>query len=461
METITQSLLSWWAGIGSLLAFDSAALLEPELMVRLGVMVLLMLLSAFFSSSETALFSLSRLDLREIRRSGHPAGDTIHALLDQPRRLIISILCGNEIVNIAASANMAAILLHLYDPERVVAVNLLVMVPLLLLLGEVTPKTIAVTNPVLISTRITATPLALWVRIVAPLRALVRLLSEKITTLLVGPEKAPENILRVDEFRTLVEEVVESGELHAIERVLIDNLLAAGSTDVVEIMIPRTRIAVIDGNLPMSEVFERVRQLRHRRVPVYGPHRDALLGMLHAEDLMQLVLEGVDPDTLKLDELMHEVVMVSPGKKVDELFNFFLEHKTHAAIVLNEFGGIDGMVTLRGAIRFIFGNAFDGEPRSRGFRELEDGSFQADGALPLDDFNELSGLELPLEQGTTVGGLLLSRLDRLPEVGDAATVRGHALQIAALEGHRIASVIVSRDSPKSQAVDDVTGKGAV
>ena len=159
-----------------------------------------------------------------------------------------------------------------------------------------------------------------------------------------------------------------------------------------------------------------VRRLRHRRVPVYGEHHDSIVGMLHAEEIMQLVLDGADLTRLQLADLLHEVVIVPPTKKVDELFNFFLERKTHAAIVLNEFGGIDGMVTLRGAIRFIFGNAFNGEPRSRGFRELEDGSVPADGALPLDDFNELSGLELPLDRGTTVGGLLLSHLDRLPEV---------------------------------------------
>ncbi len=471
MESMIDQLAALWGDLGRYLAFDADALLQPELLLRLAAMALLLVASAFFSSSETALFSLSRLQLREIQRGGHPAAGTVLALLDQPRRLIISILCGNEIVNIAAAANMTAILLHLYSPDKVVLVNLLVMVPLLLLLGEVTPKTIAVTNPVMVSTRITAAPMAVWVRLVAPLRWLVRLVSEKITNLLVGPEKAPENILQVDELRTLVEEVVESGELRAIERLLIDNLLDAGATNVVEIMIPHTRLAAIDSTLTVPEAAEQVRRLKHRRVPVYGERRDALVGMLHAEDFIPLVLDGVDLGQLRLQDLLHEVVMVPPTKKVDELFNFFLEHKTHAAIVLNEFGGIDGMVTLRGAISFIFGQVIDGRHLDHVFSDLGEGSYEVDGAMPLDDFNELTRLELSDQHAATVGGLLLAHLDRLPALGDRVVVADTCLQVVALEGHRVARVRVSRDGaaepdgsggadPDPGAAGDPPGGGA-
>ena len=276
------------------------------------------------------------------------------------------------------------------------------------------------------------------------MRWLVRQVSEKITNLLVGPEKAPENILRVDEFRTLVEEVVESGELHAIERVLIDNLLHAGSTDVVEIMIPHTRLGAIDGNLGVPEAVAAVRRLRHRRVPVYGEHRDTLIGMLHAEDLMQLVLDGVDLQRLELRELLHEVVMVPPTKKVDELFNFFREHHTHAAIVLNEYGGIDGMVTLRDAIEFIFGQMLDASHPEAGFRDLGEGRYEVDGAMPLGDFNDLARLELSDQHAATVGGLLLAHLDRLPAPGDRVQVADVCLEAAALEGHRVSLVRVTR-----------------
>ena len=139
-------------------AFDPSRLLAPDMVVRLVLQAGLLAGSAFFSGSETALFSLSDVDLEELRRKRDPRTDLLHDLLSQPRRLIISILCGNELINIAATANMAGILIVLYGPERAGLISLLVMVPLLLLFGEITPKTIAVSFPVQVSTRIVSTP---------------------------------------------------------------------------------------------------------------------------------------------------------------------------------------------------------------------------------------------------------------------------------------------------------------
>ena len=442
MEVVIQELGIFFSTLGQMLAFDPSRLLEGEMVVRLILQCLLLFGSAFFSSSETALFSLSRLELRELRRDRHPKADMLHALLDQPRRLIISILCGNEIINVAAAANMTAILVHLYSEEQVILLNILIMVPLLLLFGEVTPKTIAVTNPVQLSTRVIATPMTVWVRVVAPFRWLVRLLSERVTTLFVGPEKAMENILQVDEFRTLVEEVVETGELHSTERILIDNLLAAGTTEVVEIMIPRTRVAFIDINHSVPEMVEQVRQLRHRRVPVYRGHRDTLVGMLHAEDLMQMALEGSDFSGLKPEEILHPVIMIPPTKKVDEMFEFFLQHKAQAAVVLNEFGGIDGLVTLKVVVNFIFGHASAEEPLGSMFTESEPGVFEVDGAMKLTDFNTITNFGISDSRMTTISGVVLRHMDRLPAIGDEVQVEGARLQVVSLEGHRIARLRV-------------------
>ena len=232
-----------------LFAFDASRLLEPGMIIALTFQLLLFVASAFFSGSETALFSLSRLDLQKLRRERHAQSDTLHALLDQPRRLIVSILCGNELVNIAATANLAGILVQLYGPERAGWINVLVMFPLLLLFGEVTPKTIAVGNPVKVSADIVAGPLAFWTRLITPLRRIVRIIADKITTWIVGPERARENILRVDEFRTLLADVAEEGVLDATERVLIDNLLEASETEIVEIMTPRTKVRFLKDDM--------------------------------------------------------------------------------------------------------------------------------------------------------------------------------------------------------------------
>ena len=440
MDSFFQPIIASWDRLQQLLAFDVTLLQETEMIFRLVLQAMLLIASAFFSSSETALFSLSRLELRELRRSRHPRADTLFALLEQPRKLIISILCGNEIINVAAAANMTAILVHLYSSETVVLLNIFIMVPLLLLFGEVTPKTIAVTSPVRISTAIIARPMSAWLRLVAPFRWFVRLLSERVTTLLVGREKIPENILNPDEFRSLIEEVVASGELHATERILIENLLAAGTTEVVEIMIPRTRAAFLDANLSLPEMVDSVRALRHRRIPVYRGSRDHLVGMIHAENLMRMALEDVDFSLLQPEDVLQPIIMVPPTKKVDEMFEFFLQHNAQAAVVLNEFGGVDGLVTLKRVINYIFGHASGDEPLQAMFSEPAPDVFEVDGSMKLTDFNTVTNFGLADNRMTTISGVVLRHLDRLPAVGDAVTVEGINLQVLAVEGHRIARV---------------------
>ena len=455
MENIIQEINNYWAVLVQTLAFDPARLQETEMVLRLILQCLLLIGSAFFSSSETALFSLSRLELRELIRKRHPKADALHALLDQPRRLIISVLCGNEIINVAAATNLTVILVHLYSEDKVMLLNILIMVPILLLFGEVTPKTIAVTNPVAISTRVIVTPMTIWLRLVAPFRGLVRIVAERVTTWLVGPEKAAENILHVDEFRTMVEEVEESGEIKATERILIDNLLAAGSIEVVEIMIPRTRVAFIDADLSVPEMVEKVRQLRRRRVPVYRDHRDTLVGMLHAEDLMQMALDGVDFAQLQPDDILYPVTMVPPTKKVDEMFEFFLRNKSQAAVVLNEFGGIDGLVTLKGVVNFIFWHASGEEPLSDMFTETEPGIFDVQGDTKLTDFNTITNFGISDTRMTTISGVVLRHLDRLPAIGDEVIVDGARLQVISLEGHRISMI---RAMPVELKASDLTAE---
>lgn len=202
----------------NLLSTNLEQLLQADMIFRIALQILLLVASAFFSGSETALFSLSRLDLQQLRRERNPRFDTLQTLLERPRQLIISILCGNEIINVAAAVNMTGILVTLYGPEVGGMLNIVVMVPLLLLFGEVTPKTIAVSDPIKVSTRINAIPLSLWVKFITPFRWAIRLVADRLTTWLVGEETSAENILQVDEFRTLVDEVVKGGDLTASER---------------------------------------------------------------------------------------------------------------------------------------------------------------------------------------------------------------------------------------------------
>ncbi len=444
MDGLLNEVALFWVAIKDFLAFDTARLVEPEMIVRLGLQVMLFICSAFFSGSETALFSLSRLDLQQLRKARNPHSETLHELLDQPRRLIMSILSGNELVNIAAAANMTAILVSLYGETRAGWINLLVMVPLILLFGEVTPKTIAVSNPVRISSQVVAAPMNLWVRMVFPLVWAIRTVADRITTWIVGEEKAAENILQVDEFRSLVEGVANKGELNATERALIYNLLEAGDVEVVEIMTPRTRTKFISVDLSVPEIVELFKAYRHPRVPVFRKQRDELVGFIHCEDVLRLVLDQVDLSSLKPEDILHPPVVVPLTKKVDEMFDFFQQNQARAAAVLNEFGGVEGIVVMKDVLSFIFGQISGDVSGQEHYQERDEDIYEIPGDMKLNDFNNLTNFGIEDPRMTTIGGVAFRLLDRLPKVGDQVTVEGITITVMEMDVHRIARVRVAR-----------------
>ena len=450
MERALDQSVGYWEAVKAFFAFDTTLLLQPGMIALLVLQVFLLCCSAFFSGSETALFSLSRLDLQKLRRDRHPRSETLHALLDQPRRLIISILCGNELVNIAATANLAGILVVLYGEQRAGWINVLIMFPLLLLLGEVTPKTIAVSHPVRISAGLVAGPIATWARLITPLRRVIRLSAEQITTWIVGEERARENILQVDEFRTLLAEVADEGILDATERVLIDNLLEAGETEIVEIMTPRTRVNFLKDDMSVLEVVDHFRGFRHPRVPVCHEHHDNLVGFVHAEDVLRLVLDGVDLSKLTLDQLLHPPVIVPPTKYVDEMFDFFQANNVRAAAVLNEFGGMEGFITMRDIINFIFGEVSEAIAGQELYEERDENVFEVPGEMKLTDFDDLTNFGIEDPRMTTIGGVVFRYLDRLPKVGDQVGMDGLIATVLEMDGHRLARVRIAKGTPSEE-----------
>ena len=453
MDLNLNDIYHYWTLLKNFMALDSARLMQTDIIVRLGLQVLLLAGSAFFSGSETAMFSLSRLDLQKLRTERNRHSETIHALLDQPRRLIISILCGNELINIAAAANMTGILVRLYSGDRAGLISTLIMVPLLLLFGEVTPKTIAVSNPVRISSGVVAAPMSVWVKVITPLRWAIRGIADRITTLIVGEEKTAENILQLDEFRSLVEEVADKGELDATERALIYNLLEASDTEIVEIMTPRTRIRFLDETLSVPEMVERFRIYRHPRVPVFRQHHDNIVGFIHAEDLLRLVLDDTDLSTLKLGDIMHPPVVVPLTKKVDEMFDFFQANNARAAVVLNEFGGVEGLVTMRGVLNFIFGQVSGEVTGQELYHERDENDYEVPGDMKLNDFNNLTNFGIDDPRMTTIGGVAFRHLDRLPRPGDNVTVEGIVITVLEMDAHRITKVRVSRGTLEEEDTD--------
>jgi len=426
---------------------------DVELVVRILFQVLLLVSSAVFSGSETALFSLSRIDLQKLRQSRHADSESIHAMLDEPRRLIISILCGNELVNIASAVNMTGILLLVFHGQDVGWINILIMVPLLLLIGEVTPKTVAVSFPIKFSTAISARILPRWMVLITPLRQAVRLVADRITTLVVGDAVDRENILKPDELRTLLEEGEETGIIDATERVLIDNLLEASETDISRIMTPGPRILFLDAALPVDQLIEQFRSYRHPRVPVYKGHWDNVIGFIHSEDILKLMRGGADLSSVTLDTILKPAHYVPPTKKVDEMFDYFQAHNTRVAIILGEYGEVSGIVTMKDVLTFIFGEISGKMAGQEYYLEDDENSYVVPGDMRLADFNNLTNFDIEDAVMATIGGVAFRLFDRLPEPGDSISHEGYRFVVKQRSGLRISQLLVQKRTSPDQADD--------
>jgi len=430
---------------------------DIELVVRILFQVLLLGSSAVFSGSETALFSLSRIDLQKLRQSRHADSESIHAMLDEPRRLIISILCGNELVNIASAVNMTGILLLIFHGQDVGWINVLIMVPLLLLIGEVTPKTVAVSFPIKFSTAISARILPRWMVLITPLREAVRLVADRITTLVVGDAVDRENILKPDELRTLLEEGEETGIIDATERVLIDNLLEASETDISRIMTPGPRILFLDAALPVDQLIEQFRSYRHPRVPVYKGHWDNVIGFIHSEDILKLMRGGADLSSVTLDTILKPAHYVPPTKKVDEMFDYFQAHNTRVAIILGEYGEVSGIVTMKDVLTFIFGEISGKMAGQEYYLEDDENSYVVPGDMRLTDFNNLTNFDIEDAVMATIGGVAFRLFDRLPEPGDSISHEGYRFVVKQRSGLRISQLLVQKRALSDLADDGEEG----
>lgn len=423
------------------LFFDPSLLADPEIIARLALQAVLFCLSAFFSMSETALFSLSTVDFQRLRAEKHPQSEKLHKLLDYPRVLIVSILCGNELVNIAATVNLAGILLMLYtNPEHAGWINIIIMFPLLLIFGEITPKTVAVTNTYNVSSKVLAVPVYLWVKLIKPLRYVVMAIANRLTTLVIGEQRQKEHILGTDEIKSLLADVTEHGEVSAIERVIIDNLLFAKDAEVVEIMIPRSRMIFVDISKPLPNLLKRLRRYKRARFPAYDGHPDNIVGMLYTNDVARLVHGGTDLWKVDVKSILRPVTAVPETKTIYEMLDLFRRNNSRSALIFNEWGSVDGLVTLRQVMRFIVNAPPKAVEIEKSYEKSENGGFVVSGQMNIERVNDIMKVNLKSPRMTTIGGLIFQKLDRLPAVGDVVELQGIIARVTQMKRHRILKV---------------------
>jgi putative hemolysin len=419
-----------------------------------GLFVIMMGLSGFFSSSETSLFSLSNVQLEQMRRNQHPRISLIQQLLSQPRRLIISILIGNELVNVTATVISAAIVIRVLGAENK-WINLLIMVPLLLLVGEITPKVLAIRHNVAFAS-FESRPIGFFTRIIKPLRWVIRKVADLFITLIIGKERSHGNIITEDMVRTLAREAVGEGTLDRLEAQFIEQIFDFGNKTLEDVMTPRSDVFFLSIDMPLEKMIVEVCKSRRTKVPIYQEHRDNVCGILHTRDLLGIDIEKFSRDPRRFQGLLRKPYFVPESKLAADLFRTFRERKLSIALTVDEYGGVTGLVSMEDLLECIFGEIHSPSDEVHQFsiKDLGGDRYAVDGSMPVVEFNKELGSELSDEWGETIGGLLLHHYGELPPQGDKIEIHQFRFIVTEVEENRIKTV----EFEKVQKSNEVSGK---
>jgi putative hemolysin len=395
--------------------------------------------SAFFSSSETALFRLRSHDLEEELESGNgPAGVAVRDLTASTSRLLVTILLGNNVVNILGASVASALAVRMLGLELGITVATLTMTVLVLIACEILPKAVAARHPLGVS-RIVGLPLYLIHQTLRPVHALFDRVLEPLVARVTGGRGSEDALSSEDVLR--LARSARVGQEEGSPLAIIGATSAAAEMDVTEIMVQRTEIVAYPISSSPAELLENLLDERYTRVPVYNENIDDVLGIVHMKDVVKLVnTNGGD-----LQSILKPILRVPERKPILRLLTEMQRSFCHVALVKDEFGLTLGLVTQEDILEEIVGeirDEFDFEELLT-VRKLPDKSYEVLGRVSVLDFNRESGWELPAEKGDTLGGLFFNTLERSPRRGDKVTVGDFELTCADLSGSRITRIRVS------------------
>ncbi|MFZ5946045.1 MAG: hemolysin family protein [Bacillota bacterium] len=406
---------------------------------------LLLILSAFFSSIETAMFSLNKVRIMNTAEGGNKAAKLIMEMLEEPNRLIATILIGNNIVNIGASALATSLAIELFGSKGV-GIATGVMTFLVLVFGEVTPKTFAAQNAekwAMSTIKIIKFLSFVFLPIIKVMGVITNFLI-KIT----GSTEDKDPFITEDELKLLVNVGQEEGLIAESEREMINSIFEFDDTLVREIMTPRIDIIAIDAEQSFSQVVITAIDAGHSRIPVFEETIDNIIGIIYAKDLLKTI--NKDFTNIEIRKLMRPAYYIPESKKVRDLLAELRQAKVHMAIVLDEYGGTAGLVTIEDVIEEIIGDIqdeFDIEEES--IVMLSDGAILADARASIYDINDSLNIDLPDDEFETISGLVFHLLGHVPKEGEEISLGNIRIMVEKTLGRRVdkVRVWVEKDAP--------------
>ncbi len=412
--------------------------------IILGAVIGLIIASAFFSGSETALTAASRARMHQIEKTGEKRAKIVAALLETRERLIGALLLGNNLVNILASAMATSLAIRLFGDAGVVYATV-VMTALVVVFAEVLPKTYAIIHPDRVALFVSPlVRLIVWVfgpvtmAIEVVVRGIMRAAGSKIadTQPLLSAH---------EELRGAIDLHHREGAVVAEDRYMLGGILDLRDLEVSDVMVHRTEMRMLNGDEPPEKIVQEVLASPHTRMPLWKGEPENIVGVLHAKDLLRtLAAENADASKLDIEAIVTPPWFVPDVTTLQDQLNAFLKRKAHFALVVDEYGEVMGLVTLEDILEEIVGDIADEHDIVvEGVRPQTDGAVLVDGSVPIRDLNRAMEWNLPDDEATTIAGLVIHEARQIPEPGQAFTFHGFRFQVARKTGNRLTKLRIT------------------
>lgn len=398
------------------------------ILIILGVMG-----SAFFSSSETALTSLNVFKIRQMEENGVENSSLVRRLTDDIGKVLTTILIGNNIVNIVTTTIATIFFTDLLGSSGAV-VSTIILTMTILIFGEVTPKNIATSSSEKLALKV-AKPIKFFDFILKPLSFFLQAITNFLTKIIIGENSQKGDLVTEEDLKTIVDVSEEQGVINDQESEIINNVFEFGDSDVEDIMTARTNMEAIAVDMEDKELKDFLKNCKHSRIPVYGKSIDNIIGILHMKDIVAFIAEDKD---LNIEEMVRPAFYVYDNMHIFDLFKSMRGENVSLAIVIDEYGGTSGIVTIEDIVEELVGEIEDEyDTHLETIFKINEKEYLVNPSIHINDFNDYFDTDIEQIKNDSIGGYLIDNLGRIPKLGDAIEVSGIKMSVLQIDRYKL------------------------
>lgn len=417
--------------------------MDYSIILRLGILIILLSLSGLFSGAETSLSSINIIRIKQLKKKGIKEAEILERLLNKSSKILATILIGNNIVNIAATAIATELTLRIFTGKQATFLVTVIMTILILVFGEITPKTYSSYNAEKVAMKL-GRPLEVLSIIFSPLLIVLNKATKIIIRSLGGNINNNRTTVSEEEIKTLVDVGEEVGIIEKQERDMIESIFEIGDIKVTEVMVPRIDIVYLEENVSLENAIKKVIKYGYSRIPVVGKSVDNIIGIIYAKDLLSCYLMN-DKEELNIKSMVRPVYYVPQSKKAIDLLTEMQLEKVHISIVLDEYGGTLGLVTIEDILEEIVGDILDEYDDENNLVDYIDNNILiVNSKISIEETSNILDVDLPMDEFESLGGFVFNLLGRIPKVGDAIEYNDISFKVLEVHNRRIKKIEIKK-----------------